>query len=345
MGRSCVELTNTGTWRRELPTSYPATGKSTLGAEPAADSSADVRALVCRPVLRLGSTPSTYTVQAIEGASLAGTEDGAWLVLDLSNGGSFTLPSPIDAAMYRDLVPRDRWIRQTLDKLAWFLTKRFSLRLSIAANHGVEVLLAVHAPEEVLQSGGVEWKAELVETAKLASPPRPAATATAAVPNHAIVSSVVPKQTAGRKKPSTVVFSQPEASASAPTILASDTISMDDNDPPMYPCTKLYLHLVAVRTGVSIPSPAVSNTDSQPAKLLRQLAETVYGSLWDANPRLQDRTYPVHLTLERLYFGAVPRTALTLLPALILMLATGWFLIRPRMLSLLSHTDTHRKME
>lgn len=246
--------------------------------------------------------------------------------------------------MYRDLVPRDRWIRQTIDKIAWFFTKRFSLRLSIAANHGMEVLLALHGPEEAVQSGGIEWKAELVDTASVA-PPRPAATATAAVPNHAIVSSVVPKETGARKEASTVAFSQPEVSASPSSILASDTISMDDQDPPMFPCTKIYLHLVPVSTGVPIPPPAIDSTRSGSGKILTQIAERLYGPLWSASPRQQDRTYPVHLTLEPLYFGAVPRTALTLLPALTLMLAVGWFVLRPHMLALLSPHDKAHKSE
>ena len=62
-----------------------------------------------RPVIRPSTTPSLFTISSNNTTSF-------WLVLDLSNGGTFTLPKPRHVALYEELNPRDRWVRGKIDE-------------------------------------------------------------------------------------------------------------------------------------------------------------------------------------------------------------------------------------
>ncbi|CBQ70108.1 related to flavin-containing monooxygenase [Sporisorium reilianum SRZ2] len=285
------------------------------------------------PALRPTTTPSIFSVVPDPyTAPLNDTKKGAWLVLDLSNGGSFTLPAPRQAKLYAELNPRDRWIRQQIDSVAWFFTKRFTLRSSIAAHLALDVQMQLMGPEEVLQRGGVEWKAELVETQHVVEGKKGMQT-TAGLPNHVVVSSVVPRETGApaKRKDDTVVFKQSESSEPV-EILASDTISVNPDDAesaPHFPCPKVFLHLVVHETGVPIPPAAdLSLSESAFAPLFR-LAEAVFGRLASVDVERVDRSAPIHLTLERLYVGGVPATALSMALPMVAMLLLGWFGVRP----------------
>lgn len=267
-------------------------------------------------------------------------------MLDLANA-SFTLPSPRQAALYTDLNPRDRWVRQTIDSVAWYFAKRFTLRASVAAHLALDVDLQVVGPEEVLRLGGVEWRAELVETAQVAQEMG----AKTGVPNHAVVASVVPRETGlPSKGGERVVFEQPERREVPAEILANDTIRMSDDpaDVPRFPCPKLYLHLVVRETGVPIP-PADVTREVSAFKRLFWLAETVFGSLAsEAETREKAesvRTAPIHLTLERLYLGAVPATALSMALPMAMMLVVGWWGVRPLLDEMLPKMDKAGKDE
>lgn len=268
--------------------------------------------------------------------------------------------------MYALLNPRDRWIRQTIDSVAWFFTKRFTVRSSISAHFALDVGMELLGPEEVLQRGGVEWKAELADTQLVENEQTNAAMATKTpIPNHAVVSSVVPRQTAqaaadganaasSLKQEDAVVFSQTQDSALPAEILASDTIKMnkDPASAPHFPCTKLYLHLVAQQVGVPIPPPTDLSVSASKSGPLFQVAEKVFGALTSASPN-QSRgklgareSVPIHITLERLYLGGIPATALSMALPMLLMLVVGWLGIRPMLESMLAKRETkHGKQE
>lgn len=294
------------------------------------------------PVLSPTTSPSIFSAvpdplsDFLNLDQLNDSKKGAWLVLDLSNGGSFSLPAPRQASLYAELNPRDRWIRQRIDSLAWSFTKRFTVRSSISAHLALDVRMQLLGPEEVLQRGGVEWKAELVETKQVVDEGN-SATATqtkVTLPNHAVVSSVVPRETGSPsskvKQDGTVVFSQSDSTEPA-EILASDTINInsDASTAPHFPCPKLYLHLVVQETGIPIP-PAVDLLQSTLAFApMFRFAETVFGRLASGEKEREARSAPIHLTLERLYLGGVPATALSMTPPMLVMLMLGWFGVRP----------------
>lgn len=292
-----------------------------------------------RPVLRPSTKPSLFSIHpeplSFHPANVSDSKRGAWLVLDLANAGTFTLPSPREASIYTDLNPRDRLIRQSVDNLAWSLTKRFTVRTSISAHLAVDVELDVMGPEEVLKAGGVEWKAELVETAPVVEEQR--GEVRTGVPNHAVISSVVPRETAtpGGEESEKVVFKQTDTAALPAEILASETIAMtnDEATAPRFPCSKLYLHLVVREAGVPIP-PASGRRSG-----LFGLAEWIFAPLGSKEAQGQGQaekaTAPIHITLERLYLGAIPATALTMAGPMVVMLLLGWFGVRPWLESLL----------
>ncbi len=208
--------------------------------------------------------------------------------------------------------------------------------------------LDIVGPEEVLKRGGVEWKAELVEVKEAVQAGYAGGQVNTAkhtsVPNHAVITSVVPRQTAspsaGKKEGGegeTLVFSQTqEAASSLPVeILASDTIKLSNNDEeaaPKFPCPKLFLHLVVRETGVPIPPPSRSASASS---TLFKVAERIFGPLTNTKEKEGGRsarereTAPIHLTLERLYLGGIPATAFSMVLPMFVMVLVGWFGIRP----------------
>lgn len=294
-------------------------------------------------MLRPTTSPSIFSVvpDALYDSAnqLNDSKTGAWLVLDLSDGGLFTLPVPRQASLYSELNPRDRWVRHRIDSLAWFLTKRFTIRASVSAHLALDVRMQLLGPEEVLQRGGVEWKAELVETKQIVDERNTASmTQTrASLPNHVVVSSVVPRETGAPSNPGktedTVVFSQPQDSVEPAEILASDTINVnpDAGSAPHFPCPKLFLHLVVEETGVPIPPATDLSQSSSAFAPWFQLAETVFGLLASVDEGYERdvATAPIHLTLERLYVGGVPATALSMALPMLVMLLLGWFGVRP----------------
>ncbi|PWZ03501.1 hypothetical protein BCV70DRAFT_18478 [Testicularia cyperi] len=290
------------------------------------------------PILRPKSTPSTFSIAPTVHANLSDSEAGAWLVLDLSDNGKFNIPSPLDASLYMDLNPRDRWIRQTLDRVAWTFTKRFTVRSSIAANLAVEVHLELLDPEEVLKRGGVEWEAELVDTSRIALP-SVGMPVTSSIPNHAVISSAVPRETGTPARKSsiqvggsddTVVFKRPQTSTLPSAILASDTINLSDVSPPRFPCDRIYLHLIPVSTGVSIPyaSQHHKETKSDVWFWLNRLAERIYSDLVNEASKASSKTLPIHLTLEPLVLGVLPHTAVTMTSTLLVMVAFAYLGLR-----------------
>ena len=305
---------------------------------------------MCRPILRPTTKPSTFSVvpqPLLDASPLNDSKTGAWLVLDLSNDGTFALPSPLQAGLYSDLNPRDRWVRQWIDRVAWFFTKRFTLRCSIGAHLALDVEMQLLAPEEVLSRGGVEWKAELVDKEKVVQGGGKGETMT--LPNHAVVQSVVPRQTAEikPKRRDTVVFRH-ESQQEPAEILASDTINLerDAESAPRFPCPKIYLHLVVREAGVPIPPASELATMHSVSGALFRMAEWVFGSLTSTSAREEARkTAPIHITLERLYIGAVPATALTMTLPMALMLLLGWLGIKPVLNSLLPKVQKAGKDE
>lgn len=234
-----------------------------------------------------------------------------------------------------------------MDNFAWFLTKRFSVRSSISADRALTVELELMGPEEVLRAGGVEWKAELVETKPINHAHNAAAMANTQLPNHAVISSIVPKQTAVPRKEGagdTIEFTQASTlTAGVPAeILATDTIYLhkDADSAPKFPCPKLYLHLVVREVGVPIPPPKLSQEISKStlASFFR-LAEMVFGSLSQGERKEElesegeggglQGSAPIHITLERLYFGGLPETALGMGGLMVIMLGLGWLVVRP----------------
>ncbi|SOV01869.1 related to flavin-containing monooxygenase [Ustilago sp. UG-2017a] len=298
------------------------------------------------PVIRPFSTPSIFSISP--SPLSASNSTGAWLTLDLSNNNQFTLPSPRDAALYLDLNPRDRWVRQTIDSVAWFFTKRFAVRSSIAANLALDGELEIMGVEQVLKWGGVEWKAELVDAQPIQSEGSRAERRTMIerVPNHAIVTSVVPKQTAAPQSPEKakesgggdIVFKQTRGSELKGEILATETITLnkDESSAPRFPCPKLYLHFKVRESGVSIPP--VGGLEGVQVQGMWQVffrfAETVFGGLASGRREKEGEeqvagTAPIHITLERLYLGRVPATALGAGWLLAVAAVIGWLGIRP----------------
>lgn len=297
-------------------------------------------------MLRPSSSPSIFSIvpqpplaPGLLGAEGVSSQDGYWLTLDLSSGGTFTLPTPRQAAVYGDLNPRDRWVRNTIDAVAWWWTKRFTLCTSVSAHLALDVTLDVVGPEDALQRGGVEWKAELVETKDIA-PSAGVGAGPSAIPNHAVISSVVPRQTAAPKldagKEETIVFAQSKDTAVRGEILASDTIDLEQDaaSAPYFPCPRVYLHVVVRQSGVPIPPPTVGglSTASKWAPVFR-LAERVFGPLAGDNTAKTGHegggSAPIHITLERLYLGGVPATAVGLVAPMAVMLLVGWWGVRP----------------
>lgn len=278
------------------------------------------------------------------------------MVLDLSSGGTFALPTPMQAGLYADLNPRDRFVREWIDRVAWFLSKRFTVRASIGAHLALEVRMELVGPEEVLRLGGVEWKARLVETVRVeeggggGGMVHTKAGAEEALPNHVVVQSVVPRQTAAVKEEKgqdTVVFKQ-ESKEEPAEILASDTINLerDAESAPKFPCPKVFLHLVVREAGVPIP-PRKDLADEESAwAALFRLAEWLFGWLASASGGEQrGGTAPIHITLERLYVGAVPGTALTMALPMAAMLLLGWLGVRPVLDALLPRPEKEGKEE
>ncbi|KAJ9476067.1 Flavin-binding monooxygenase-like [Pseudozyma hubeiensis] len=289
------------------------------------------------PVLRPSTTPSIFSIvptsHSDSTSPLDDSKTGAWLVLDISNNGTFTLPTPREARLYTDLNPRDRWIRQSINSFAWMVSKRFTVRSSVAANLALEVELEVMGAEEVLGKGGVEWKAELVETEVVKDDGK----RTMEVPNYGMVSSVVPTETSCKKRrEDRVVFSQ-SARETPAEVLASDTIdwNKDAEGAVRFPCAKLYLHLVVRSTGVAIP-PAKGINGSRWSRLF-QLAERVFGGLASGGVE-GEMSVPIHLTLERLYAGGVPATSLGMGWLAAVMILFGWFVLRPALDGMIPQT-------
>lgn len=215
--------------------------------------------------------------------------------------------------------------------------------------------LELLGPEEVLSRGGVEWKAELVEAKAVQNEEVGKVVRTQeGVPNHAVISSVVPRQTAtpsqGREQGvvgDTVVFSQSSSATVPAEILASDTINLnkDPTSAPLFPCPKIYLHVVVRKTGVPIPPPATSHLSQAEGVrgALFWLAERVFGPLAAAAVEDEEgetgESAPIHITLERLLFGGVPATAVSLALAMVGLLLLGWFGVRPLLDAMLPQTQ------
>lgn len=202
--------------------------------------------------------------------------------------------------------------------------------------------------EQVLKWGGVEWKAELVDAQPIQSEGSRAERRTMIerVPNHAIVTSVVPKQTAAPQSPEKakesgggdIVFKQTRGSELKGEILATETITLnkDESSAPWFPCPKLYLHFKVRESGVSIPP--VGGLEGVQVQGMWQVffrfAETVFGGLASGRREKEGEeqvagTAPIHITLERLYLGRVPATALGAGWLLVVAAVIGWLGIRP----------------
>ncbi|CAD6887364.1 unnamed protein product [Tilletia controversa] len=97
------------------------------------------------------------------------------------------------------------------------------------------------------------------------------------------------------------------------------------------PCRRAYAQVIAWRKGVATPSP------HHPPRLIgRNNDESNHGWIWPyprASPtdaRGSPQLVPLHLTLEPLLLGAVPRTAIVfLLSTLIPLLAVAWWVAVP----------------
>lgn len=59
----------------------------------------------------------------------------------------------------RDLAPRDRWLRNTKNKLRWFFFKRFTFRVTWPPNFPINVDLKVHTARSMLTEGKIKWTA------------------------------------------------------------------------------------------------------------------------------------------------------------------------------------------
>ncbi|SPO48109.1 related to flavin-containing monooxygenase [Moesziomyces antarcticus] len=263
------------------------------------------------PVLHARAQPSLFGLDL--GTLGTASSAGAWVVLDLSSGGQFTLPAPREARLYAELGPRGRYVRETIDSVAWWFTRRFTVRAVVAAHLAVDLELHVMGPEEALQLGGVEWKAELVETAP--------------VPTDGVTQQA--KANAGKEEEGEgerVTFKDVHTQV-AGEILAADTIAMTHDAPPMFPCTKLFVHIVPHPAGVAMPPSRDYNST------LLRVAEAVFGGLQSTSNGVD--TAPIHLTFERLYLGFIPATALQLFLPLLIMLPLGRFLLIPTLHTLL----------
>lgn len=211
--------------------------------------------------------------------------------------------------------------------------------------------MKILGPEEALAVGGVEWKAELVDTAVVEESEGERGRRTREVPNHAVVTSVVPRETA-RAKEAEVVFDKTKDAGLPVEILASDTIEMGNEDEvwvPRFPCPKLYLHLVVRETGVPIP-PAKDVGKSESGWMgVFWAAEWVFGSLSrgseEGKGEKEGGTVPIHLTLERLYVGGVPATALSMALPMVVALIVGWIGVRPVLEGLLPKASKFGKEE
>lgn len=222
--------------------------------------------------------------------------------------------------------------------------------------------MEIMGPEEVLRKGGVEWKAELVETKRVEDEAKRVGQVKTEeeVPNHAVITSVVPKETGVPKasvsnsRQDTVIFSQSvDAAPPAAEILASDTINMniDNADPsniPHFPCPRVFLHLMVKETGVPIPPAGDLSSTKWPRFF--SVAENVFGPLsavqaTSAEEADDPDSAPIHLTLERLYLGGVPTTATSMVLPMLVMLFVSWWGVRPLLEGALPQAATHGKDE
>lgn len=310
---------------------------------------------VCRPIIRPSSKPSIFSIVPL---SSSHNTTGAWVVLDLSNNSTFTLPSPRSASIYSELNPRDRYIRQTIDSIAWFFSKRFTVRSSIAANLALDVGMEIMDAEEVLRWGGVEWKAELVDSQPLTV--RGEGQSRTGVPNHAVVTSIVPRETAVKaiglkKEQERVVFNKDENDKPA-EILASETIAYnkDETTAPRFPCPKLYLRLSVRESGIPIPCPPSLARMETRAGAVYRVVEWIFGPLATSHGETREEegeeeggvrgTAPIHITLERLYFGVIPAVVIGGMGwLLILAVGVGWWGVRPILQAALPKVDKKEK--
>jgi hypothetical protein len=134
-----------------------------------------------------------------------------------------------------------------------------------------------------------------------------------------------------------------------------ETLQQDEDligvDIPMWPCPRLYVHIVAKEFGIRIPSQQdIDDTDRNAVwKWIFRAAEVYMGPLMsklkDADKTAQT-PIPVHLVLEPLYLGFVPQTALTLLAVLLPLLGVTYLMILPPVTAAIQNMATeHIKTE
>ncbi|KAN0063764.1 hypothetical protein ACQY0O_003814 [Thecaphora frezii] len=332
------------------------------------------------PVLRPTTTPNLFTVRPEAATSYAQLDSdtasrlGAWLVLDLSNAGEFRLPLS-DALVDPELeAPRDRLVRRAWNAAHWRLFRRYSVRVSYAANVPTRFHLEVYTPEAALQKGNITWEAEKVgekievqEEERASGYTRTAAAAVAALPTATEVAAgegdrlddgiVLPQEDQDEqenereqgKDETLIVMARKFFGNSG--VKAKDKLAFSPTAPPpapvedwadlMYPCPKVYLHLVAFEDGVAIHPERGRRYPTSPVDravdIIYHLGEATIGRLVSSNTVAEAegegegeeaRLIPIHLTLEPLTLGVVPATAWHLIALLVPASLVGYLWIR-----------------
>lgn len=114
-------------------------------------------------------------------------------------------------------------------------------------------------------------------------------------------------------------------------------------DLPLWPCPRLYVHIVGKEEGILIPPPASRRKDSGLFwSLIFQIAEAYIGPLTnnkkidykDATAAAPSKSaIPVHLIFEPLCLFAIPQTSLSLLAMLVPLFIAATFFILPPILT------------